>query len=168
MFFKDIVAWSQKKLRLLYISFVALYYIFTLIVPIIIIGVRYDLFARVSDNRVTGWCLIIILVIVILALRSLGKFLNKLPDLTLKQQRLKYTLMGVKALFIPIVIIILVNILKNDFSFAAITIVSCSGSFIAGIIVDYVCIKYIEKELELREKANEKIEIEKRVERQRS
>ena len=168
MFFKDIDSWEQKKLRLFYIGFNVLYYILTLMIPIIIIGCRYQIFKKVSSYRITGWGLILITSVVFVAVRSLNKALNKLPDTTLKEQRLKYTLLGFKALIIPIFIVIVMGLLKNDFALAYNTIWLCMIFFISGIFVDYLVIKYLEKEIELRNKAKEKIEVDKRAENMKS
>ncbi len=164
MFFNNIDTWDQKKLRIFYIIFEVLYYVLTLIVPIIIVGVRYQIFVHVSSYKLTGWGIILVSIILIVGVRSLNKGLNKLPDTTIKEQKVKYTILGVKALIIPIFIIIVMSLLKDDFALAYNTIWLCLIFFCAGILVDYLCIKYIEKEIELRRKAKEKIEIDKRVE----
>lgn len=164
MFFKNIDSWSQKQLRIFYILFNILYYIFTLVIPIIIIGCRYEIFKKVSGYKITGWGLILISAVVFVAIRTLNKALNKLPDTTLNEQRLKYTLLGLKALIIPFFIVIVMGLLKNDFTLAYNTIWLCVIFFIVGIVVDYLFIKYLEREIDIRRKAKEKIEVDKRVE----
>lgn len=164
MFFKNIDTWEQKTLRIAYILFTIAYYIFTLLIPVIIIGCRYEIFKKVSNYRLTGWGIILIIVVVFVAIRTLNKALNKLPETTINEQRLKYTLLGVKALVIPIFIVIVMGMLKNDFTLAYKTILLCVIFFIIGIVIDYLFIKYLEREIELRRKAKEKIEVDKRVE----
>ena len=164
MFFKNIDTWEQKTLRIAYILFTIAYYIFTLLIPVIIIGCRYEIFKKVSSYRLTGWGIILIVVVVFVAIRTLNKALNKLPETTLNEQRLKYSLLGVKALVIPIFIVIVMGMLKNDFTLAYKTILLCVIFFIVGILIDYLFIKYLEREIELRRKAKEKIEVDKRVE----
>ena len=164
MFFKNIDTWEQKTLRIAYILFTIAYYIFTLLIPVIIIGCRYEIFKKVSNYRLTGWGIILIVVVVFVAIRTLNKALNKLPETTLNEQRLKYSLLGVKALVIPIFIVIVMGMLKNDFTLAYKTILLCVIFFIVGILIDYLFIKYLEREIELRRKAKEQIEVDKRVE----
>ena len=168
MFFKDIENWEQKKLRTAYILFNVAYYVFTLLIPIIIIGCRYEIFKKVSNYRVTGWGLILIVAVVFVAVRALNKALNRLPETTLNEQRVKYTLLGVKALIPPIFIVIVMGLLKNDFTLAYNTIWLCMIFFICGIITDYLFIKYLEREIDLRKKAKEKIEVDKRAENMKS
>ncbi len=164
MFFKNIDTWEQKTLRIAYILFTIAYYIFTLLIPVIIIGCRYEIFKKVSNYRLTGWGIILIVVVVFVAIRTLNKALNKLPETTLNEQRLKYSLLGVKALIVPIFIVIVMGMLKNDFTLAYKTILLCVIFFIIGIVIDYLFIKYLEREIELRRKAKEQIEVDKRVE----
>ncbi|MCR5112720.1 MAG: hypothetical protein K6A63_02155 [Acholeplasmatales bacterium] len=164
MFFNNIDTWSQKKLRIAYITFELLYYILTLVVPIVIVGCRYQIFVHVSRYKLTGWGIILISILLIVGVRSLNKGLNKLPDTTIKEQKVKYTVLGIKALIIPCAIVFVMSLLKDDFTLAYNTIWLCLIFFIAGILVDYLFIKYIEKEMELRHKAKEKIEVDKRVE----
>lgn len=163
MFFKDIETWTQKKLRLYCLIFNGLYFLFTVLIPIIIVGCRYQIFS--SDKvRLTGWGWCLAIFIAVVGLRIANRLINKLPDITKKQQILKYTILGVKALFIPIIILIAMRLLKNDFDLAYNTIWWVLFSFIFGIVIDYSCVKYLDKELDFRYKAKERIEVDKRVE----
>ena len=162
MFFTDIEKWKQSKLRLFCLIFNGIYFLFTVAIPIIIVGCRYQIFT--SDKvRLTGWGWVIAIFITVVGLRVVNKLVNKLPDIKKKQQILKYTILGIRALFIPVVIIIAMVLLKNDFDLAYNTIWWVLISFSLGIVVDYTCIKYLDKELYFREKAQEKIEVDKRV-----
>lgn len=162
MFFNEIESWTQKKLRLYCLIFNGLYFLLTVLIPIIIIGCRYQIFT--SDKiRLTGWGWCLAIFISVVGLRIINRLVNKLPDTNKKQQQLKYTILGVRALFIPIAVIIAMVLLKNDFDLAYSTIWLVLMFFSFGIVVDYTCIKYLDKELYFREKAQERIEVDKRV-----
>ena len=113
MFFTDIEKWKQSKLRLFCLIFNGIYFLFTVAIPIIIVGCRYQIFT--SDKvRLTGWGWVIAIFITVVGLRVVNKLVNKLPDIKKKQQILKYTILGIRALFIPVVIIIAMVLLKNE------------------------------------------------------
>lgn len=164
MFFNDIDTWSSSKLRLWYIFSNVAYYILTLLIPVIIVGFRYKIFDHVSTYKLNGWGIIIITIVVVVAIRALNRGLNKLPDTTIKEQRVKYTILGLKALIIPGFIVVVMSLLKDDFVLAYNTIWLCVVFYICGIFVDYLFIKYFEKEIDFRNKAKDKIEVDKRVE----
>lgn len=164
MFFKDIDSWDKTKLRTTWIVFNVLYFIATLLVPIIIVGCRYTIFEYAAKWKLTGWGIIIAIVIAVVAVRALNKAINKLPESTLNEQRVKYTLFGVKALIIPVGILVVLYFFKSNFDLAYSTIWYCLISYIVGVFIDYGFIHYLDRELELRKIAKERIEIDKRVE----
>lgn len=163
MFFKNIDTWEQKRLRLFALIFNALYLVATLVVPIVIVGCRYQIFHKVSSYRLTGWGWICAICVAVVSIRVVKKVVNKLPESTHKEQMLKYSILGIRALFIPILLLIAMKALKNDFELAYNTLWWCLISYSIGILLDYTCIKYLDREIALRKIAKEKIEIDKRV-----
>lgn len=164
MFFNDIDTWTQKRLRLFALIFNALYLLGSLVIPIIIVGCRYQIFHKVSSYRLTGWGWICAIIVAVVSIRVIKKVVNKLPESTHKEQILKYSILGVRALFIPILLLIAMKALKNDFDLAYNTLWWCLISYSAAIVIDYTCIKYLDREIDLRKIAKEKIEVDKRVE----
>lgn len=164
MFFKDIDTWDKAKLRMTWLILNILYFIATLLVPIIIVGCRYSIFEYTSKFRLTGWGIIIAIIVIVVGVRTLNKAINKLPDSTLNEQRLKYSLLGVKALIIPVLILVVLYLFKRNFELAYSTIWFCLISYVVGVFIDYGFIHYLDQEIELRKKAKEKIEVDKRVE----
>ena len=164
MFFTNIDTWEQKRLRLYALIFNALYLVATVVVPIIIVGCRYQIFHKVSQYRLTGWGWICAICVAVVSIRVVKKVVNKLPESTHKEQILKYSILGVRALFIPILLLIAMKALKNDFELAYNTLWWCLISYSTGILLDYTCIKYLDREIDLRKVAKEKIEVDKRVE----
>lgn len=164
MFFNNIDTWEQKRLRLFALIFNALYLLGSLVIPIIIVGCRYQIFHKVSSYRLTGWGWICAIIVAVVSIRVIKKVVNKLPESTHKEQVLKYSILGVRALFIPILLLIAMKALKNDFDLAYNTLWWCLISYTAAIVIDYTCIKYLDREIDLRRTAKEKIEVDKRVE----
>lgn len=164
MFFNDIASWSKTKLRAYWISFNVVYFIASILIPIIIVGCRYEIFKKSSAYRLTGWGIVLIIIIVVVAIKIINKMLNKLPESTLAEQRVKYTALGVKSLILPIFVLVVMLMFKKNFDLAFNTCLWCVISFIAGILVDMFFIKYLDRELDLRNKAKEQNEINKRVE----
>lgn len=164
MFFNNIDTWTQKRLRLFALIFNALYLLGSLVIPIIIVGCRYQIFHKVSSYRLTGWGWICAIIVAVVSIRVIKKVVNKLPESTHKEQILKYSILGVRALFIPILLLIAMKALKNDFDLAYNTLWWCLISYSIAIVIDYTCIKYLDREIDLRKIAKEKIEVDKRVE----
>ena len=164
MFFSDIDTWKQKKLRIFALIFNGLYLLGSLVIPIIIVGCRYQIFHKVSQYRLTGWGWICAITVAVVGIRTLSRVIKKLPESTHKEQILKYTILGVKALAIPILLLVAMKLLKNDFDLAYNTLWWCLISYTVAIAIDYTCIKYLDREIELRRTAKEKIEVDKRVE----
>ena len=163
MFFSDIDTWEQKKLKIMSFIFNGLYLLCSLIIPIIIVGCRYQIFHKVSQYRLTGWGWICAIVVAVVGIRTLSKVIKKLPESTHKEQIVKYSILGIKALAIPVLLLIAMKLLKNDFDLAYNTLWWCLISYTVAIAIDYTCIHYLDRERELRVKAKEKIEVDKRV-----
>ena len=92
MFFKDIAEWSKKKVFWMDVLFSAIYILFMIIIPIIIIAVNYGAGETVEKSKLlTSWSLVLILILAVVGIVSLSKLSRKLPDETYKQQVIKYT-----------------------------------------------------------------------------
>ena len=159
MFFKDINKWSMKRLRLYALAFNCLYLVFTCLAPIIVVGCRYQIFHKVSAYRLTGWGWICAILVAVVSIKVIKKVVDKLPEVTYKQQLLKYSILGVRALFIPVLLLIAMTALKSDFDLAYNTLWLCLIFYTIGIVIDYTCIKYIDRAKDIKIKAMEKIVI---------
>lgn len=155
MFFKDINKWDMKRLRLTALAFNCLYLIFTLIAPIIVVACRYQIFHKVSAYRLTGWGWVCAIIIAVVSIKVIKKVVDKLPEITKGQQMLKYSILGVRALFIPVLLLIAMKALKSDFDLAYNTLWLCLIFYTVGIVIDYTCIKYLDRAKEIRYKAME-------------
>jgi len=163
MFFKNIDQWTPHQLRLYRLIFTSLYLIATIVVPVIIVAFRYDIFKYTSRYKLTGWGLVLAIFVFVVGIRTLGKVINKLPEVTHKEQVLKYSILGIKAMCVPVFALIVMKLFKANFDLAYNTLWWVLLSYTIGIAIDYTCIMYLDRERDLREKAKEKIEVNKRV-----
>jgi len=163
MFFEDIATWEKSKLRTYWIIFNVLYLLATLVAPCIIVGCKYQIFVHVSQWKLTGWGMILAIFVFIVGIRTLNRVLKNMPESTITEQRIKYTALGIKALAIPIFVLIIMHLFKSNFDLAYETLWWCVICYAIGIIIDYTCIQYLDREKDLRKKAVEKNEIDKRA-----
>lgn len=162
MFFKDIENWSQSKLRGFWILFNIIYLTLMLVVPIIIVATKYNL-QKENSTKLTMVGFILIIFISVFVFRYGKRLLSKLPQAKKNQQIFKFSLVLVVNLMIPVMGLIVVSLIKQNVALACSTISYCLYSIIAGIVLDHLTIKYLEAEFDLRSKAFEKIEVDKRV-----
>ena len=166
MFFKDIAEWSKRKVFWMDILFSAIYIVFMIVIPIIIIAVNYGAGETVEKSKLlTSWSLILILIVAVVGIFALSKLARKLPDETFKQQTVKYTLELVQRLILPVLGFVALHQFKVNFDIAYRVISWCIVSFICGILVDGLILKYIDKELSFNKELDHRSEIEKRAHR---
>ena len=166
MFFKDIAEWSKRKVFWMDILFSAIYIIFMIVIPIIIIAVNYGAGETVEKSKLlTSWSLILILIVAVVGIFAISKLARKLPDETFKQQTVKYTLELVQRLILPVLGFTALHQFKVNFDLAYTVLSWCIVSFICGILVDGLVLKYIDKELSFNKELDHRAEIEKRAHR---
>lgn len=166
MFFKDIAEWSKRKVFLMDVLFSAIYIVFMIIIPIIIIAVNYGAGETVEKSKLlTSWSLVLILIVAVVGIFSLSKLARKLPDETYKQRTIKYTVELVQSLILPVLAFVMLHQFKVNFDLAYKVLSWCIVSFICGILIDGLVLKYIDKELSFNKEIDHKAEIEKRAHR---
>ena len=166
MFFKDIAEWSKRKVFWMDILFSAIYIVFMIVIPIIIIAVNYGAGETVEKSKLlTSWSLVFVLIVAVVGIFALSKLARKLPDETFKQQTVKYTLELVQSLILPVLGFVVLHQFKVNFDIAYKVISWCIVSFICGILVDGLILKYIDKELSFNKELDHRAEIEKRAHR---
>lgn len=162
MWFSNIENWSQKKLIAHFVLYGLLYLTFALIIPIIIIGIKYNLI-KSSSIRLTGVGLVLVVCIAVFLLKGVKRLLNKLPQDELKEQRFKFTIIMIYSLMLPAGGILLLNLIKQNVTIACNTISYCLYSIIAAIVLDHLTLKYLEVEWDLRHEAKHLIAVNKRT-----
>lgn len=133
-----------------------------LIAPIIIVGCKYDLF-KSSGTRLTGVGLIVVICVVVFVIKVVKRLLNKLPQEDKKQQTFKFVALMIYSLMLPVGGILLLHLIKTNVSLACDTIMWCLFSFMGGIVIDHLTLKYLEVEWDLRTDAKHQIEVNKRI-----
>ena len=163
MFFKDIECWSKNKLRGLNILFGFLHFVALVLIPVIITGVNYQLFTKNSGGlKLTAIGVIVVVILGLYAYGKLKKVIDDLPQVKLGQQRFKFSIQAILSLIPIIIILVALEYAKNDYMIAINVIKWCSVSFIGGILIDGLFLKYISAEINIRAKALELVEVEKR------
>lgn len=164
--FKNIENWRDKKLRAVWLLLEGLNLILTVIAPVVTICIKYHLFEKaVQDRKLNGFLLILIIVVAYLGLRTIKKLVTKLPDSTIKEQWIKYSIKTAFATTIPAFACFVLWCFKDDFDKAYNTFIICLAFYTVGLVVENLFLSFIDKERWYRKQADEKIEVEKRMHR---
>lgn len=163
MWFSNIASWSQKKLKAHFLVYGLFYLAFALVIPIIIVGIKYDLI-KSSSTRLTGVGLILVACIAVFLLKGVKRLLNKLPQEEKPEQCFKFSVLLVYNLLLPVGGIILLHLIKQNVNLACDTLMKCLASFIFAIMIDYTSLKFLEVEWDFRTEAKHKMAVNKRVE----
>lgn len=163
MFFKNIDTWSKKKLRTVDIVANLIYIVLLLVIPIIIICNEYDIFTNTTATyKLTGVGIIVFVLLGLYAYKLLKENVDKMPQVTLNQQRFKFTLKGIFALMPLLIITVGFALVKDDLVLAYNTFNKCMWLMIAANVFDMLFLKYIEAEKDIRADALKINEVEKR------
>ena len=154
--------WSNKRVWAAFYGLAVLFLALVLGGPIGMIAWKYDLFAKASEYRLTGWGMIIALTIGIVSVITIGFLVELLPENKPRQQAVKYFLQMLVALIIPVLFRYILYKLKVNFDLAYVTSCYCDYFIISGIFVYFTSLKSVIREIKLRHKAAELVEIEAR------
>lgn len=165
MFFGKIEKYSNGKLRTLYYSSLLLYFVFTLVSPIVVISQKYALFTTAASTTMslTGIGACILLAFSVIGVKKLKEQINKFPENTVAQRRIKFTCELVYSLAIPVVVVAVLIAFKLDFIRAYDTIRDCIIFYIIGILIDNLFVKYLASERSLRFESQKDVEKQKRM-----
>lgn len=165
MFFKNLETLEKKKLRMLNAIFGILYFIASVIVPIIIVGIKYSLFKSVeATTKLTGVGIICVIILGFYAYNKMKNAIENLPQLTHKQQCFKFTIQMIIEMMPFGIICGLLFYAKNEIEMAFDTFMACMISIIISKLIDGLFCKYLKAEYDLRNKSLELVEVEKRKE----
>lgn len=166
MFFKDIETWSWKKIKWLWILFNSLYLIAMIVVPIITTCSVYGWFQTTEKITLfSGWSLFGLLLIGAIGLIVVNKVIRKLPDETTTERRIKYTIQMLEKMLLPIFLILLAWQFNLATQNATRFIIYASISWMVGIAIDGLFVKYLDKEFFYQQEINKKSAIEARSHR---
>ena len=165
MFFSNIETYSNKKLRALYWSSLMLYFLITLVCPIGIVASKYGLFTSESGTKLsmTGMGACVLIAVAVIGLRKFKEQINKFPENTVVQRRIKFSCELLYSLAIPVAVVALLVAFKVDFIRAYDTIRDCIIFYIVGILIDNLLVKYLASERTLRFESQKDVEKQKRM-----
>lgn len=167
MFFSDIAEWSDKKLNTYRWVFNIAHLLFNIMIPIVIVANRYSIFEKSSAYKLTGLGFILVILIVLGGFSELLKVLNNMPENEQQERHLKFVPLLIIALLIPAFIKLVLLMLRDDFQLAYSTISWCIYSYIVGVLVEYLVIKYLDAEYKLRREADRAVAVDSRKNRKK-
>lgn len=160
-YFKKI---SRKKLLLWTALSYLVYFLITILGPVLIVLGKYGILNNTNNNevsypeskiRLSGWALALIIAIAIAALFALRRNIEKINDVRPAGAIFKYTLSTISNLIFPIIILVAVRAMKVNFDLAVSTIMDITWFYIAGALLEGTIINIISREHRLRDKAKE-------------
>lgn len=152
MFFKTIDTWGQKKTKRMRLLFDLIFYLFSLVAPVIIIATKYSLYKKASYSLTMAGAIVVVIIAVVL-LRSLKKGIAKLPQDDYKQQKIKFTAQWIYHLLVPVGVLVALYLIKNDFQTAYETMWLCMIFLTIGTCIEWNFCAYIDARLNLMDEA---------------
>lgn len=149
MFFSNIAEYSNKKLSTIYWCSLFVYFCIMLVGPFCIIANNYEMFLG-GKQGLTAFGICILLAFLVIGLRALKSKFNLLPENTVGQRRLKFTIQLFYSLALPVATIFILYALWADFEIAFDTVRDSLIFIIIGIFIDNLIVKYVESERALR------------------
>lgn len=159
MIFKNIENWSKKKCKMVELTLDLLQLIFSLIIPIIIVAWKYDLFTKAEGWKLTSSGLIVVVIVAFTGINYLSKQIKKLPEATYNERKVKYTVQGIQKALVPAIIIGILQVIKKNVETGVFVITWCMASYIVAIAIQYLFTEYVSHELMVYDKASEQQEI---------
>lgn len=157
MFFKNIARWSKKCMWGVTLLCYILYFCIVVLAPTITIMIKYDIFGKNKGSgsmiSVTGFGLIVIVVCGLASYIFLKKAINKLPQISINEQRFKF---GIETLFdcMPLgIALYAMFVVRDDIKLAFDTMGICMWFFLGGILFNGLFIKFIDAEWFIRQGA---------------
>lgn len=154
MFFGKIETWSKKKIWVATIVCYLIYSCLLLVGPAVTIMLKYDIFKHAeNNNRLSGIALLFLVVFLLYAYIMACKFLNKLPQVTINEQRFKFgTQTALKIIPLGAAIFAL-WIARDNVILAFNTALICLAFILAAVVFDGLFIKFIDAEWNIRSAA---------------
>lgn len=148
MFFKDLSQWSKNKIRLYISIFGLLYVTLSTIVPVIIVGTKYELFTK-SDFKITAVGLIVIIFVASFGMDAVKWGINKMSEEDRKSQNLKYSIELLVAMVFPALALWVLHLIQKNIDLAVSTLQMCLYSYMLGLMVKFMFLKSLFNEYDL-------------------
>lgn len=162
MFFET-KEWSRREVRVFYIISALIYLLFSVVCPAITIVVKYKMFQKGGGLEFNGFLLIVIIVFAFIGLRKIKKMIGNYNPAKIGGYRAKMVFELLYSLMLPCIAIVVLLCMRDNFKLAFSTAKICVIFFVLGILFDYLVLKFIEREMDIRHKADEREEIEARL-----
>lgn len=165
MLFKNISSWSKKKCKWVELILDLLQLIFSMVIPIVIVGVKYGLFKRVEGWKLTASGLIVVIIVAFTTINYFIDQVKRLPEATLNERKLKYTLTGVGKIIVPIIVIVVLKVIKENVEIGVFVISWCMASYCVAIMIQYLFTEYVRHELAIWDEAAHQSEVMKKMQK---
>lgn len=151
---KNISTFTKREINGLAIVLNLLYFALMVVIPTIIVCSQYNLFYKAETmTKLTGVGIIVVVILGIYLLTKCKDAINNLPEITYKQQCLKFTIQLALAGFVFFVIFWAFIMAKDNIDLAYKVFVRCLISIAFGYVVDLGFLKYVNAELKIRQAA---------------
>lgn len=146
---------SKKQMILVTVSSYVMYFLCTILAPVITVCIKFDLFnaAKESKLQISGWALVLLLIGAVVGLFIIRRSVNKMSDIRPANAYFKYTLQTISNLVLPVVVLLLIDLFKNDIALASSTLTLMCIYYIAGGVIDGAVISFIDRENKIRDGA---------------
>lgn len=165
MLFKNISSWSKKKCKWVEFILNLLQLVFSMVIPIVIVGVKYSLFQKVEGWKLTASGLIVVIIIAFTTINYFIDLVKRLPEATLNERKIKYTLTGVGKIFVPLIVIVVLKVIKRNVEVGVFVITWCMVSYCVALAIQYLFTEYVRHELTIWDEAAHQSEVVKKMSR---
>lgn len=163
MFFNNIETWSKSKLRVFKYILLACQLIFSMIIPMLIVGNKYGLFKKVSGWKLTASGLIVVLIVGFHIVKYVIGTAKKLPENTYNQRKIKYSMALVGHMFIPLLMIFIGYQIKKNAIVGYNTLKWCMLSMCVSTFIEWMFTAYVEHELSIFDDAEHQMEVNNKI-----
>lgn len=162
----DLKNLSKNNFRIVNLTVYIVYFLLILVVPLIVIGVHYELFSETTEEdlgmHLSGWGLVFIGVVGAIGLVTLRKVIDKIPEAGIGSARLKYSLNFLTELIGPAIVIAILFFMKDNFDRAYGCAKDIVVVYIAAAAYKWLLLSSVQRESRLRDKAREVNEVDAR------
>ena len=159
---------SKNKMRWVTIASYVTYFLISIFAPVLTICIKFGLFNGEGTSTkvsISGWAMVLLLIVAVVGVTLLKKAIAKIPDVKLNMARFKYTLQTVSSSIPPLVAFYVIHLFQTNLETACETGYWIAVFYMIAALFDGIVISGIDRENRFRQKAAEKVEIEKRADK---
>jgi hypothetical protein len=163
---------SKNKMRWITIAAYVTYFLIAIFAPVLTICIKFGLFSAPNSGggvstkiAISGWAAVLIIIVAVVGITLLKKAIAKIPDVKIGMARFKYTLQTVSSCVVPLAAFYVIHLFQTNLDLACDTGYWIAVWFLIAALFDGIIISGIDRENRFRQKAAEKVEIEKRADK---